>query len=114
VNGWKPEGVDGKDHLAYAGAFGQTVSTTDADALSTSLRAALASVPDEEVPLGGGDFGEDHTRSLLEQAALGTSIAEAGTLAAVEILSGSPKKEAWELADFMAGGAFTIHPGSSR
>ena len=89
-------------------ARGQRVTQEDASDLSSSLLRGLSSVSDAEVPMSGKPFGEEHTRALIAAAVEGETPGAEGSLAAAEILSGSPKTAARDVADFMSKGAFSI------
>jgi len=115
--GWRPRGVEVTDHLdgkvhdlAYFPARGQRVCEEDAREIGQALEAALVFVSDRIVSVQSKSFGERNTSALLGAAADGRPIQEDKTEAALQALSGPPKAEAVELAKFLKGGGFTLHP----
>ena len=114
--GWKPRGVDlsgrsasEESPLAYFPPRGQRVTEEDAREIGEALEGALAFVNDRLVPQQGRAFGERNTSELLRASHNGQPIHKEKTDAALELLSGPPKKEATRLAAFLQGGGFTIH-----
>lgn len=114
--GWKPRGVDlsgrsaaEEGPLAYFPPRGQRVTEEDAREIGEALQGSLAFVNDRLVPQLGRAFGERNTSELLRASANGQAINKEKTDAALELLSGPPKKEAARLAKFLRGGGFTIH-----
>jgi len=95
--------------LAYFPPRGQRVTPEDARDIGEALQRALAFVNDRLVPQQGRAFGERNTSELLRASANGQPIHKEKTDAALELLSGPPKKEAARLAKFLQGGGFTIH-----
>ena len=124
LHGWRPRGTRDPDAalcrasehemawepLSYFLPRGQSIEAADARALASSCARGLSLVPEREVPLGGADFGEAHTLSLLRLAAASDELPPDGSRAAVEILSGAPKKEAESLLRFLKDGHVTIRP----
>ena len=95
---------------SYVRPAGLRVSTDDAQNLAQSLGAELPEISDQELPLTNQPFGEEHTQSLLARRVDGKSVGDDDIQAARELLSGSPKRDAVRLADFLKGGAFTVDP----
>ena len=86
------------------------MSHDDAIELATGLGLGLRLVPETVLPLGGGPFGDENTAELLRRAASGDTPSRADAQAALEILSGPPRKQALSLVDFLRGGEFEIEP----
>jgi hypothetical protein len=109
AHGWRPGGVDPPEH-SYVAPRGQVVDAADAVELARSVERALPTVSDEQEPLTDCPFGEEATLDRIANARQGAPPGDDDVVAARELLSGSPKAEAWQLARFLQGGAFTIHP----
>ncbi len=124
-HGWRPMGtVDPDTSLETAAARemrwapatyflprGQTIQSRDGAALSRCLLEALETVPETELPLRDGPFGELNTLGCIELAMAGEE--NAGRTCgetARELVSGSPRTEALELAEFLSAGAVRVLP----
>ena len=110
LRGWIPlvTPADQPNGRSYARPVGMTISAEDAHNLAQSIQAELPSIHDKQLPLGNHAFGEEHTESLLSRRSRGEDVSDDDVRAARELLSGSPKRDAQELARFLLGGAFTI------
>ena len=128
VHGWRPRGTKDPDAdlrrasnaagawqpLAYYLPVGQSIDAADARELAKSCKEGLTDVSETEVPFTGGAFGEEHTLTLLQRAAAREELPPHGAQAALEVLSGSPKKEASALLSFLSLGHLTIRPEPTR
>ncbi len=117
TGGWRPRGTQpphgqDTDPFAYYVPDARRVLGDDAAELAKYLDLALADVSDAEVPLGGGEFGDEWTHELLAKAARGQALGSEHATTAKEILSGAPKADARQLVEFLRGGEFAIHPAS--
>jgi hypothetical protein len=109
-SGWTPIATpaDRARGPSYARPAGLEVCAEDATNLARSLSAVLPKIQDEPLALGGHAFGEKHTEDLLARRARGEDLRDEDVRAALELMSGPPKRDAERLARFLAGGAFTV------
>ena len=110
AQGWIPlEKQPGKKPaVSYARPAGMQITAEDAQNLAQAIEAKLPTILDEQLPLTDRAFGEEHTETLLSRRAAGQTVDDDDVCAARELLSGSPKQDARQLATFLRGGAFSI------
>lgn len=110
-HGWTPL-VDtrelDRDMGSYTRPRGITLSKKDAESLANALEELLPRIEDDEQPLSDVPFGEHYTEYLLAQRSAGEEVSGQDVLAARELLSGTPKREAQRLAEFLKDGAFSV------
>lgn len=124
-HGWRPMGTTAPDAELEAAASrqmrwapetyflprGQTITARDARELGHYLEVALALVSDREIPLHDGAFGELNTLHAIQLAIAGDHhLPREWSATAKELLSGSPKADAYALAEFLRFGAVRVLP----
>ncbi|HVS18352.1 MAG TPA: hypothetical protein VMT18_07120 [Planctomycetota bacterium] len=115
THGWQPSGTEpssradaGREPLQYAEPSSQRIARDDAHRLAQGARRGLASVPEDELPLGGQPFGGARTLDLIRRAASGELGPDVNARAAIEVLSGPPRPDAVALLEFLEQGGFTL------
>lgn len=110
AQGWIPleQQPDRTSAFSYARPAGMQISAEDARNLARAIEAKLPTILDQQLPLTDRAFGEEHTEGLLSRRAAGQDVDDDDVCAARELLSGSPKRDAEQLAGFLRRGAFSI------